>query len=187
MAQKNKLPKTKRPSSEKGSDGRFLHGNQFWQQRSKHGRDKLFETPKLLREAAYEYFSWVDSHPLMEETLQKIKVNGLGEVVERHNLSKMRPYTMSGLCIYLGCNEQYLKIFKAQLTEKDENYADFNTTICDIEGIIRTQKYEGASAGFFNPNLIARDLGLVDKSDISSGGQSIRKIEVEIVPGDTEA
>lgn len=38
-------------------------GNQFWKLRSKHGRDRLFETPDLLWEAATEYFNWVDAHP----------------------------------------------------------------------------------------------------------------------------
>ena len=30
--------------------------NQFWKQRSKHGRKKIFETPNILLDACYEYF-----------------------------------------------------------------------------------------------------------------------------------
>ena len=34
--------------------------NQFWKLRSKHGRDKIFKTPKILWEAACDYFEWCE-------------------------------------------------------------------------------------------------------------------------------
>ena len=39
-------------------------GNQFWKARAKHGRDKIFKTPELMLEAAFDYFSWVEDNPL---------------------------------------------------------------------------------------------------------------------------
>jgi hypothetical protein len=37
--------------------------------------------------------------------------------------------------------------------------------ITRIDKYIYNQKFEGAAAGFLNPNIIARDLGLADKTD----------------------
>lgn len=37
----------------------------------------------------------------------------------------------------------------------------------EAEEIIRRQKFEGAAADLFNPNIIARDLGLADKSELT--------------------
>ena len=40
--------------------------NDFWKFRSKHGRDKLFESPELLWEEACKYFQWIKDNPLKE-------------------------------------------------------------------------------------------------------------------------
>jgi hypothetical protein len=129
--------------------------NQFWKLRSKHGRDKLFETPELLWEAACEYFEWCDENPLME-------VDFKGKDADRVEIPKMRPFTLQGLCLYLDCNTAYLRTFKSQSKGKHE---DFNAVITKIEEVIYNQKFTGAAAGFLNPNIIARDLGLADKKE----------------------
>lgn len=130
-------------------------GNQFWKLRSKHGRDTLFESSDKLWEAACEYFEWCDDNPFTE-------IDYRGKDMIMVELPKMRPYTMHGLCIYLGCNTAYFKNFKLQNKGKSE---DFNAIITRIEEIIYNQKFSGAASGFFNPNIIARDLGLSDKSE----------------------
>lgn len=130
-------------------------GNQFWKLRSKHGRAKLFETPDLMWEAACEYFEWCEENPLIE-------IDFKGKDADRVELPKMRAFTLQGLCLYLDCNTQYFKVFKSQLPENEK---DFNTVISKIEEIIYNQKFTGAAAGFLNPNIIARDLGLTDKRE----------------------
>lgn len=139
-------------------------GNQFWKQRSKHGRDKLFASPELLWEAACEYFEWCDTNPFKEQNLINSGPNG-GKIVDT---DKMRPYTMQGLCLYLNCNTAYFRTFKAQSTDNDK---DFNTIITRIEEVVYNQKFSGAAAGFLNANIIARDLGLKDNTDITTGGE----------------
>lgn len=130
-------------------------GNQFWKLRSKHGRDKLFATPELMWEAACEYFEWIDENPLTKPDY----VGKDGDLVER---SLGRPYTLQGLCLYMNANTSYFRNFKIQLTEKDK---DFSAIIHAIEETIYNQKFEGASVGIFNHNIIARDLGLADKQE----------------------
>ena len=134
-------------------------GNQFWKLRSKHGRDKLFATPELLWEAACEYFEWCEQHPLYER-----KPFAYQGVVITEDLPKMRAMTLSQLCFYLSCNEAYFRQFKLSLPEDEK---DFSTVINQIETIIYNQKFQGASADLLNANIIARDLGLSDKSEVN--------------------
>lgn len=131
-------------------------GNQFWTLRSKHGRDKLFASPQLMLEAAYEYFEWCEENPLIE-------IDFKGKDADRVELPKMRAMTMQGLCRYLGCNTDYFRSFKNQ---KRENGEDFSPIIKEIEDILYEQKFTGAAAGFLNANIIARDLGLADKREV---------------------
>lgn len=141
-------------------------GNQFWKQRSKHGRDKLFTSPDLLWEAACEYFEWCDENPMLEDSILKLKINGEGEKVQHEDLNKMRAYTWEGL-------ELFLDIFSLRDYKTNEDYKDFSQVISRIERIIYNQKFTGAAAGFLNPNIIARDLGLIDNKDIKSGGEKL--------------
>ena len=140
-------------------------GNKYWQLRSKHGRDKLFATPELLWEADCEYFEWAENNPLKEEKV----FNYQGEIV-RGEVAKMRAITLSQLCIYLDCNEAYFRNFKQQLPEGEK---DFNTIIEKIEAVIFNQKFQGAAADLLDSNIIARELGLIDKSEHNIKGISL--------------
>lgn len=142
-------------------------GNEFWKLRSKHGREKLFSTPDLLKEAAEEYFEWVESNPLYESKV----FNYQGDIVKAE-LPKMRAMTLSGLCMYLGCNEAYFRNFKNQ---EREDKQDFSSVIDWIETTIYNQKFQGAAADLLNANIIARDLGLKDSQD-HSGTLTIQQI-----------
>lgn len=135
-------------------------GNQFWQLRSKHGRDKLFASPELMWEAACEYFQWCVENPLME-------IDFKGKDADRVELPRMRAFTMEGVCRYMHCNTAYFRVFKSA-ERKDSD--GFDTVIKDIEDTVREQKFTGAAAGFLNANLISRDLGLADKQDIKHDG-----------------
>lgn len=142
-------------------------GNRFWELRSKHGRDKLFATPQLMWEAAVEYFKWCEDNPLIE-------IDFRGKEVEQVELPKMRAFTIQGLCLYLDCNVQYFNDFQARIKENtSEIDKDFTAVITRIRETIYNQKFTGAAAGFLNPNIIARDLGLTDKKDVdhTTGGQ----------------
>jgi hypothetical protein len=127
-------------------------GNQFWKQRSKHGRDKIFTSPDLLWEAACEYFEWCDTHKLIE-------IDFRGKDASEVKLPKMRAFTWEGL-------ELFIDIHSLRDYKSNPEYKDFSHVITRIEKIIYNQKFTGAAAGFLNPNIIARDLGLADKKEI---------------------
>lgn len=166
-------------------------GNQFWKLRSRHGRKKLFSTPKLLFQAASEYFQWCDNNPwIKKEQLKKpstiINADGSTYLQTIADIPTARPYTLSGLCLYLDVNCQYFTDFKESLLPKDgekqtKKQKDFSLVITRIEEIIKTQKFEGAAVGAFNANIIARDLGMVDKKEHDHKGIPSSTLKVEIV------
>ena len=134
----------------------FVQGNQLWNRRSKHGRDTLYKNAELLWEAACEYFKSVDDDPFVcEETYTRGKTKDVKKTMHK------KPYTLAGLCLYLDCSRGYFKEFKE--SRDKVKHKDFMLVITRIEETIYAQKFEGASAGLFNTNIIARDLGLVDK------------------------
>lgn len=150
-------------------------GNQFWKLRNKHGRDKLFSTPELLWEAACEYFHWCDENPWLKKEAIK-SGDRAGELID---LPISRPYTIHGLCLYLDCNTRYFTQFKANLPEDEK---DFSTIITRIEEAIYCQKFEGASVGAYNASIIARDLGLADKSELKHSGDRDNPVTIFQLP-----
>lgn len=125
-------------------------GNKFWELRSKNGRDKLFASPKLMWNAACQYFNWCVDNPIKDP-----RSFGGKQMIQR-------PFTMEGLCRYLNCNTAYFRTFKSRLTDADEG---FDTVINNIEETVYQQKFENAAIGVYNQSIIARDLGLTEKTD----------------------
>lgn len=153
----------------------FIPGNQFWLLRSKHGRDKLFASAELLWIAACEYFQWCQDNPLYET-----RAFAYQGTITTTTLPKMRAMTMAALCLYLNCNEDYFRQFKNNLKEED---SDFSWVISQIEAVVYSQKFEGAAADLLNANIIARELGLSDKSDVNIKTPTITGINY-IIPDD---
>ena len=135
-------------------------GNQFWKLRSKHGRDKIFKTPNILLDACYEYFEH-QSNQKWEKTDFK------GKDVEMVKIPTASPFTLTGLCIFLGVNTKYFAQFESDLDLENKIDKDFSNVITHVREIIYSQKFEGAAVGAYNANIIARDLGLADKKEHS--------------------
>ena len=152
-------------------------GNKFWKARAKHGRDKIFKTPEAMLGAAFDYFTWVEANPLTKAIVYQGVVTGNEEL--------MRAMTIKGLCIYWGVNTQYLNDFIGSLDVEDEYSKDFSSVISTIKEIIETQKFEGASAGLLNPNIIARDLGLTDKKELSGSVENPLTLIIQEISGNT--
>ncbi len=129
--------------------------NQFWKNVKNPGRPIEFKTPEILWKKACDYFQWCDENPLKEEKLFHYQGK-----ISRDSVSKMRAYTLVELCLFLGVNEAYFRQFDT------ENNKEFSTIITHIRNTIYTQKFTGAAADLLNPNIIARDLGLIDKKFI---------------------
>lgn len=128
-------------------------GNRFWEMRSTHGRTPKFETPEALWSACVEYFDWVEANPLYES-----KAFAYQGIVTVKEMPKMRAMTIASLCIFLDISVQNWHEHRAK--------EDFSEVTSRVDEIIRTQKFQGAAADLLNPNIIARDLGLTEKSEV---------------------
>lgn len=89
-----------------------------------------------------------------------MEVDFRGKDATQVELPKMRAYTWAGLENFLDMSDQGLSNYKTK-----PEYKDFFGVITRIERIMYDQKFTGAAAGFLNPNIIARDLGLADKKE----------------------
>lgn len=129
-------------------------GNRFWEARSSHGRKPIFASPEQLEAACLEYFEWVENNPLWES--KPFAYQGEVTIAE---MPKMRAMTLDGLCLFLDIDRTTWRAY----AEKE----DFSTVARAIEMAIRQQKFAGAAADLLNANIIARDLGLADKSELT--------------------
>lgn len=164
-----KRTRTKPPIIFPQTDNQDLFGNGFWkvkcseaQEAKRNGRPPKFNSPEHLWNCCQEYFQWVEDHPFQEQNAAAFK----GDVT-KYNLTKQRPMTIGCLCLFLD-------IEFVTWCDYRNNKGNAFSYICQAaEQTIREQKFMGAAAGFFNHAIIARDLGLVDKKDLTSDGEKL--------------
>lgn len=133
-------------------------GNQFWKLRATHGRDLIFSSPSILWQACIEYFEATDKR-------KWVKKDWVGKEAIEVERETDTPYTLMGLYIFLDITAQTWADYRKR--------EDFIETITRVEQIIYLKKFEGAAVGAYNPSIIARDLGLVDKKEID---KSVTKV-----------
>ena len=131
----------------------FQHGNNYWQFRNKHGRGYKYE-PEALWDEFVAYAKWVEETPLFEE-----KQFAFQGVVTTHDAPKMRAMTVRAFCLFADIDRSTFADYK--------NKPDFSDIITRIEDAIYQQKLEGAAADLLNPNIIARELGLKDTTEVT--------------------
>lgn len=177
MAREYNIP-NEQPIDGKDEKGHFLKGHQWWKMRTKHGREKIFKSPEILLQAAYEYFKYNQDHPAF---IQEVVKSGpkAGTIVK---IPTTNPLSIRGLCIYLGVNTTYFNDFERGL-KKDEEGAYFSKVISHIKDCIENQMLNGASIGVYKENLIARLVGIADKTnhDLTSKGESIKEDKPRIM------
>ena len=126
--------------------------NEFWKLVKNPGRPTIYKPDELWKKAV-EYFTWVNKNPLYE---QKVFGTGLSMKVP-----KMRAMTEMAFCLFAGISHDTFLNYKSN----KEPYKDFFVVSSKISQVIYCQKFEGAAAEFLNANIIARDLGLSEKTD----------------------
>lgn len=147
---------------------------QLWQtvkKRKKQGQAQKYETAEHLLDSAFKYFEWADNTPITEK--KGTHHQGTPLTLET---PKIRPYTLAGLRLFLDISEP------TWLSYRKSKDAEFRAAVETVDTIIRQQKFEGAAAEIFNANIIARDLGLADKSEVSGENGGPVKHEWNIQP-----
>ena len=138
--------------------GRFASGNRFWEARSSHGAKPKFENADDLWDACIQYFDWVAENPMLEQ-----KGFAFQGAVTKEDFNKMRAMTIASLCLFID-------IARSTWDEWKHSRPDLSEVITRAETVIYEQKFAGAAADLLNSNIIAPDLGLSDKSEVTGKG-----------------
>jgi len=123
------------------------------------GRPRKFKSPDELWELAQQYFAYSEANKW--ESGELIKSGDLAGVVVK--VMKRVPFTWAGFCVYLIRREIAADLDEYKSNRRGE-YDDFADVIKQINFVMYHNKFEGATIGDFNPNIIARDLGLAEKT-----------------------
>jgi hypothetical protein len=135
-------------------------GNNYWEFRNKHGRDFKY-TPELFWDEAVKYFNWMQKRVWNKK--DPIKSGDLAGTTM--DVPTPSPMSITSFCIFADIDDNTFQRY-----EKEVGYEDFWAITKQIKGIIESQQFEGATVGVYNPNIIARSLGLVDKKEVDNKG-----------------
>lgn len=133
---------------------------ELWEVARGPGQPPKFSSPQEMWDRAVEYFQWCGKHQIIEERTGFYQ----GEAASAF-VGHKRPMTQRGLCVFLGIGISTWHDYK-----KRDKYSEVTAR---IEDVMFEQKFSGAATGQFNANIIARDLGLADKQDLSSSDGSM--------------
>ena len=130
-------------------------------------KPKYIETPEKLYEIFQEY-----KKSLKPREIQKATPRGV--VSEWHT----PPLTMSGFRVF----GHKVGVTVHHYFSNPENRYDAYRSICSlIEDEIRTDQIEGGMVGQFNPSITQRLNGLTEKTDVTTQGERISEIKVNII------
>lgn len=136
-------------------------GNKYWEFRNKHGRDFQY-TPEDFWNEAVKYFEWISEKVWNKK--DPIKSGDMaGSLID---VPTQTPMSIESFCIYADITTDTFRNYES----KEGSYKDFFEVTTRIRSIIESQQFEGATVGAFNPNIIARKLGLQENTSTTLKG-----------------
>lgn len=136
------------------------------------GKHKYIETPEKLYIIFEDY-----KKSLKPREIQKATATGVKS--EFHT----PPLTMEGFEVYgysIGVTlEHYFR-------NDNGSYDDYCTICSRIKKEIRQDQIEGGMVGQFNPSITQRLNGLTEKTDVTTNGKDISKIEIQIITNENQ-
>jgi len=130
--------------------------------------NKYIESPDKLWELFLNYVSFEAINPMY-----KVEYVGKDGRIERTPLET--PITFEGFECYLADNN-VINDLGDYASNKGGGYDEYSTIITRITKNCFVHNFKGASVGLFNPNIIAKKLGLVEKV------QNDVKVEQKLFP-----
>jgi hypothetical protein len=115
-------------------------------------------------ETLYNWFEaykfWTDSNPIS-------KMDFKGKDADEVTYKLERPLTWVGFGVWLYKNKTVSNLdeYKAN---KDDVYAQYSSILRVIGAEIYQNQYDGAVVGTFNQSIVARKLGLAEKSEVKT-------------------
>jgi len=146
-------------------------GNNYWEFRNKHGRNFAY-TPDSLWKEAVKYFEWIS-----KRTWDKKDPIKSGEMAGTLiDIPTQTPMSIKTFCLFADISHDTFEDYEKGL----DTYKDFRVVTKTIRSIIESNQFEGATVGAYNPNIIARTLGLVDKTDVTTGGDKLPGTTIDL-------
>ena len=121
-------------------------------------KHKYIETPERLWELFEAYVLHEQKHPMY-------KTEYVGKDGEKVQTPLETPITFEGFECYLSANE-IIEDLGQYSADRDSAYTEYVPIIARIRKNCYVHNFKGAAVGLFNPSLIARKLGLTDKSEV---------------------
>ena len=119
--------------------------------------EKNIKTPELLYKHFESYKRYCKQNPKKENFWSSRSDKEV-------SVSREIPLTWNGFEIWLSKNKILVKL-QDYKENKDNRYSEYACTIRTIIKEIYEDKYSGAASGIFQHNIIARDLGLTEKTE----------------------
>lgn len=133
-------------------------------------KPKYIETPEKLWELFEEFAKYKSENPRkIEKAMQSGKV--LTEAMRV-------PLTMSGFRVY-GHNKGVS--IEHYFANTDGSYAEYRTVCNRVRDCIREDQIEGGMVGQYNSSITQRLNNLTERTDVTTGGSKISKIEIEYI------
>ena len=173
MAKQKKEAKAKNPNRSKAMEGnQNAVGNSG-------GRPKAIESPEQLWTYFKAYTEQAKKSPYLVHDF-------VGKDANEVHKEKERPLSWIGFECYL-----YELGIISDLSNYEENtngsYTEYLPIIRVCKKIIQKDQLEGATAGVYSQNIVARLLGLTDKKDLTTDGEKLTpQKQVYKLPDGTE-
>lgn len=120
-------------------------------------KQKYIESPERL----WEYFTQFVEH---EKNSPMYKVEYVGKEGDKVNTPLQVPITFEGFECWLA-DQDIISHLSDYSANKGGVYDSYSTTITRIRNNCFAQNFKGAAVGLFNANLIAKKLGLAEKTE----------------------
>ena len=134
-------------------------------------KPKLIETPEKLMEIFEAYKAHCAANPRTKWVLSQKTAEMVAEPLRV-------PLTNEGFDIF--CYNNYSDCHH-YFDNTDNRYSDYRTVCSYIKREIRNDQISGGMVGQYNPSITQRLNNLTEKSDITTNGQAISEIKVNII------
>jgi len=126
-------------------------------------KPKLIPTPEMLWGLFKDYVAHETAHPMT-------KVEYVGKDGETKHTPLETPITFMGFECWLADND-YIQDLGHYSANTDGAYDEYRTIITRIGNNCYVHNFKGAAVGLFNANLIARKLGISEKTQTELSGK----------------
>lgn len=149
------------------------------------GRRRRIQTAEEFINKLLAYISWCEENPILTKKASKRVIDTPSDEdpdkkrneARMDSESKRRPMSERGFCIYLGFSLSWLVETTKNLDEKGSKRTEEEDNLFNVIKYARdffaNQQFDGAAIGDFNANLIMRNLGMSEKTDVTTDGTAI--------------